>query len=154
DRFIRLGHWLGECPVGSGAGFPAPARDRTAHPRFRAVRDVSSTRNTTSLERPEPPEGSQLEHEEAHRGGQTSEPRPVVRSAIMDQTKAAEIENLRTQLQDRLRRGEHQNQRLPLLRELRAKRIAAIDASDLRWLTLDLKLGKRTGPAEFTVQVC
>jgi len=72
----------------------------------------------------------------------------------MDPTYAADISDLKAKAEKQRTAGQTQNQRLGTLSKLRDKLVAAMDDSDLKWFTLELKKGSRTGPAEFSIQVC
>jgi hypothetical protein len=79
----------------------------------------------------------------------------------VDVTHAAEIDRLKQLLQEQ--RQEEQKKsgpssppslRKPTLKRLRDLLFASIEADDLKWFTLDLKMGSRAGPAAYTIQVC
>jgi hypothetical protein len=72
----------------------------------------------------------------------------------MDPKYATDISDLKSKLQTLRAGGQKQDARLPTLSKLRDKLIAALEPSDLKWFTLELKQGSRIGPAEYSIQVC
>jgi hypothetical protein len=72
----------------------------------------------------------------------------------MDPQYASDISALKSKLETQRKAGEDQDHRLGTLSKLRDKLIAALEPSDLKWYTLELKKGSRTGPAEYSIQVC
>jgi hypothetical protein len=72
----------------------------------------------------------------------------------MDPQYAADISDLKSKLEAQRKAGQKQDARLSNLVKLRDKLIAAMDDKDLKWVTVELKMGSRTGPATHSIQVC